>query len=320
MWGRSSAANRRRTGTAGMSPGAAAGVAEVNAWSRRRLLAILGAAVAVAVLLVMTLGYGVFRAVSGTGPAAVTDGAGEDFADGGPGRGLGSEVAGGLVKVEPAEGDAHRDEIAAAAMLEVPEDAMYPADPDTQPAATVSIPEGRTTGPANILTGFPHTPAGAVAQLAQLDVAALSTMSLPVARAVHQAWALPGGATADSWWVTRSVEAFLTSTSMGQVMDPQASVTVDPAAAIFKGTDGPDWATVCVLLKVHATFRQDTDAAVGHCERMQWVGGRWMIAPGTPPALAPSTWPGTALANEAGWLTWTPEQDVDEHLHENGGR
>ena len=34
----------------------------------------------------------------------------------------------------------------------------------------------------------------------------------------------------------------------------------------------------------------------GYCERMQWSPAeRWMIAPGTPPAVAPSTWPGSEL-------------------------
>ena len=33
-------------------------------------------------------------------------------------------------------------------------------------------------------------------------------------------------------------------------------------------------------------------------------GGRWLIAAGLPPAPAPSTWPETDLARQAGWLTW----------------
>jgi hypothetical protein len=37
---------------------------------------------------------------------------------------------------------------------------------------------------------------------------------------------------------------------------------------------------------------------------MQWHAGRWMVAPGTPPARAPSTWPGSDLSIKAGWRTW----------------
>lgn len=46
--------------------------------------------------------------------------------------------------------------------------------------------------------------------------------------------------------------------------------------------------------------------AFGYCERMQWdpTSHRWLIAPGASPAPAPSTWPGTDVAQRAGWLTW----------------
>ena len=150
-------------------------------------------------------------------------------------------------------------------------------------------------------------------------------MSLQTAHEVYNAWALPGGVSAEDWWITASVRAFLSSTDMGEVKDPSASVTLEPAAALVKGTDGPDWATVCVLMKVTATYKQEAQIAFAHCERMQWVGGRWMVAPGAPPAPAPATWPGTALALEAGWRTWstdnttdpaTREGSTDEHLIE----
>ena len=49
------------------------------------------------------------------------------------------------------------------------------------------------------------------------------------------------------------------------------------------------------------------DRGYGFCSRMQWhpVEQRWLIAAGTPPAPAPSTWPGSVAAVEAGWLAWT---------------
>ena len=161
------------------------------------------------------------------------------------------------------------------------------------------------------MTGFPHTPEGAIGQLAQIDTAVLQSMSLQTAHEVYGAWALPGGVSADDWWITASVRAFLSSTDMGEVKDPSASVTLEPAAALVKGTDGPDWAVVCVLMKVTATYKQEAQIAFAHCERMQWVGGRWMVAPGAPPAPAPATWPGTALANEAGWRTWSTDNTTD---------
>ena len=161
------------------------------------------------------------------------------------------------------------------------------------------------------MTGFPHTPEGAIGQLAQIDTAVLQSMSLQTAHEVYNTWALPGGVSAEDWWITASVRAFLTSTDMGEVKDPSASVTLEPAAALVKGTDGPDWAVVCVLMKVTATYKQEAEIAFAHCERMQWVGGRWMVAPGAPPAPAPATWPGTALALEAGWRTWSTDNTTD---------
>ena len=100
------------------------------------------------------------------------------------------------------------------------------------------------------------------------------------------------------------MDSFLNSSGMGGALAPDAAVTVEPAAALIKGNDGPDWTTVCVLLKVSATYRSEAQTGWGHCERMQWVGGRWMIAPGQPPAPAPATWPGSRLAAKAGWKTW----------------
>ncbi len=48
---------------------------------------------------------------------------------------------------------------------------------------------------------------------------------------------------------------------------------------------------------------------------MQWVGGCWMVAPGAPPAPAPATWPGTQLAHEAGWRTWSTDDTTDpDHI------
>jgi len=81
-------------------------------------------------------------------------------------------------------------------------------------------------------------------------------------------------------------------------------VVATPAGAQVKGTDGPGWVLACVLLDMRATITADARMGYGYCERMQWRSGRWMIAPGTPPARAPSTWPGSDLSIKAGWRTW----------------
>ena len=62
----------------------------------------------------------------------------------------------------------------------------------------------------------------------------------------------------------------------------------------------------------------------GYCERMLWSPAeqRWMIAPGNPPAVAPATWPGTELAQQAGWRTWTTDdaEDAEGADDVDGGR
>lgn len=267
---------------------AAAGGSE---WGRRRLLVILTAATVVAVLLVTGLIRATYLAVTGVGD----DTRAEDLI---------FTVVNDPTTGDVARGAAHRDEVAAAPMLTVNDQAMFPAEAVRDAPAGIEIPIGEAPGPALIQSGFPNTPEGAVGQLAQIDMAVLQAMSLPTAHEVYRSWALPGGIGAERWWITQSVAAFLTSTSMGEVMDAGTWVEAEPAAALIKGVDGPDWVVACVLFKVTATYRQEAQIAFGHCERMQWVGGRWMIAPGLPPAPAPSTWPGTDLANQAGWRPW----------------
>jgi hypothetical protein len=267
---------------------------QVTTWGRTRLLGILVTAAAVAAVLLSAAVYAIGHAIAaqGEGESAETP----QVATGGSGH------------TTEAQGADHRDDIAAAPMLEVPEQAAFPAEPATATPDSIEIPAGAgISGPGLVMTGFPHTPEGAIGQLAQIDLAVLQAMSLPTAEEVYNTWALPGGVGADDWWITASIRAFLANTDMGEVKDSDASVTAEPAAALVKGTDGPDWTTVCVLMKVTATYRQEGQVAFGHCERMQWVGGRWMLAPGTPPAPAPSTWPGTDLAIEAGWRTWVTD-------------
>ena len=85
-------------------------------------------------------------------------------------------------------------------------------------------------------------------------------------------------------------------------------VTATPVAGQVKGVDGDHWALACVLLDVRATITATARIGYGHCERLQWdaPSARWVIAPGAQPAKAPSTWPGTQAALDAGWVTLVP--------------
>lgn len=261
-------------------------------WSRTRLLVLLGAGTAAAVLLAGGLVLGVIHVVTGT----PTDPRSE---------------ATPLVPDVPVSAPVSlRDQIAAEPMLSVDADAAYTPDPALTPAGVIVVPlpiDGR--GPAGVATQLPRTPEGAVAQLAAIEQQVLESMSLPVAREVWQAWTLPGAPGFEQWELTRNVQAFLTSARQGgDTKDDTTIVKAIPVAGLVKGTDGPDWVVACVLLDVRAVVAVEARMGYGHCSRMQWADGRWQIAPGDPPAPAPSTWPGSQLAVEAGWLTWTTDE------------
>ncbi|CCH79169.1 conserved hypothetical protein [Nostocoides japonicum T1-X7] len=200
---------------------------------------------------------------------------------------------------------------------------MLPATPDDArqgvPAAiagpVIEVPPATAAGPAQVPTGFPHTPEGAVGQLAAIETTVLQGMSIPQTNQVYEQWAMADGSGVAQWALTKNVQNFLASAGQGQTKDPTVTVTAIPAAAQVKATDGDDWVLACVLLDVRATITAEAHIGYGYCERMQWQpagqGGRWMIAPGAAAAPAPSTWPGTETAFKAGWRTWVTSNGAD---------
>lgn len=266
--------------------------AEINrdAWGRRRLLTVLAGGVAAALAFLTGLGLAVYYAVQPSEQDAVTP----------------LDPAAPVAPV--AHGQAERDRLAAAPMLAVdPEDAVS-GTPATSPGPNVTVPPSTGIGPAELPAGFPQTPPGAVGQLGMIVTAVLQGMSIDHATAVHKEWAMPGAPPAPQWRMTKNVQSFLASAGQtGQAKATSVSVTATPVAAQVKGTDGDSWVLACVLVDVRAVVAREARIAYGHCERMQWHDDRWMIAPGTEPAPAPSTWPGTDLALSAGWRTWVQE-------------
>lgn len=270
--------------------------AQINApggWGRPRLLAILAAGVAAALLFVAGLGLALVYGLRGTESASP------------------ASTAPGKVD-STGSGQAHRDLVAAQPMLQVaPEDARAGV-PAAVAGPTIEIPSATGVGPVQVPTGFPRTAQGAVGQLAAIETTVLQGMSIPQANQAYAQWALPGGVGVAGWALTKNVQNFLASAGQGQSKDPTVAVTATPAAGQVKGTDGAEWVLACVLLDVRATITAEARIAYGYCERMQWHAattdaggsGRWMIAPGPPAAPAPSTWPGTDIAFEAGWRTW----------------
>jgi hypothetical protein len=200
--------------------------------------------------------------------------------------------------------EAVRDAVAASPMPTLGSDAeqSLPASVD---APSLMVPRPTVLrGPGGVASGFPHTPVGAVAQLAEIDRTALTGMSVQMARDVYAAWALPGGVGADRWVITTNVSSFVSTLSRSG-SGTAADVTVAPSGGRVKATDGPDWVIVCVLLDVRVTVRVEARLGYGHCERMQWADGRWQLAPGVPPAPPRLVAPGSEAAVKDGWLTWT---------------
>lgn len=259
-------------------------------WSRERLRILLGTIVVVVVALLAGVAIWV------VGALADEDEAAPDSA-----WPTASEV----------HGQQARDRVAAEPMLRVdPVDAREGA-PAAAPAPTIRIPASTKAGPEGVPTGFPQTAEGAVGQLAVIARVVTEGISIPHAAQVHKAWAMPGAGSDSQWQLSENVRVFLEAAQLsGQDTTSSVTITADPVAAQVKGRDGDSWVLACVLFDVKAVVSQQARTGWGHCERMQWHGGAWKIAPGQTPAPAPSTWPGSHKAVEAGWRTWVgPEEN-----------
>ena len=274
----------------GWPPGSVA-ASPGSGWGRGRLTAVLAGLALGVVLLATGLGYAVVLAVRPVQESPA-----------------GSPTAGAA---RPPMG---RDQIAAAPMLAVSSSDVLPAPPAATPAAGVVVPAATSTGPAGVPAGFPHTPLGAVGQLAAIEATVLEDMSIAAADAVYGAWAMPGGVGVERWQVTGSVQGFLGAAGMGSEKDLTAVIRMTPAGVIVKGVDGPDWVLACVLFDVRASYLRQARVGYADCQRMQWDPGtgRWMIGPGGAPAPAPAVWPGSDLAARAGWLRWVPAANGQE--------
>lgn len=263
------------------------------AWSRRHLLGVLGALAVTVVLLIAGL-------VNAVGLAL------DSHASQGPARPASADRV-WPVNVFGVRSNHYRDQVAAAPMLQANADDMQPAPPSLHRPGRMLIGAPTKSGPANVPSGFAHTPEGAVGQLAAIEIATLTPMSLEYAREVHQGWSMPG-APFSAWELAQSIQAF--HAHAGTVDgDGSVSITATPVGAQIKGTDGPDWVLACVQLDVTVIVAEQTRFGYGHCERMQWTDRRWMIGAGRPPAPAPSTWPASQRSLDAGWLLWVDQAD-----------
>ncbi|WP_448642330.1 hypothetical protein [Geodermatophilus sp. URMC 63] len=194
-----------------------------------------------------------------------------------------------------------QDVVAAAPMPTASPEQALPGPLSTRGPEVIELPRPTGTGPAGVPTGFPRTPEGALAQLAAIDVTAMGTASLDGVRQVITDWAAPGGPTPQTWTGVHAMADLLSAAGVSGVGSAQLSVVVRPVMGLIKGTDGPDFAVVCVDLEFTVTVARTTRAAVADCQRMTWLGDRWLIGAGPEPAPAPSVWPGTEAALTAGY-------------------
>lgn len=267
-------------------------------WGRGRLLAILASAIGAGLTLLVGLGLFLWQVLADNPP---------------PQQRVAQDTAAAPVVLEetslPPNGPERRAQIAQAQMLTVDDPRAYrEGQVATTVAEPLTVPSPSTTGPMGIPTGYPQTPEGAVAQLAAIDVAVIHGMSVPATHEIYQSWST-GEADPSGWVMTSNVSDFLTAAKQsGQVAESGLVVTAVPAAGHVKGNDGQDWTVACVLLELHAHLVEEAAVAYGHCEAMTWAGGRWVIDPTHDVSPAPSTWPGTELAVQAGWRPW-----VDNH-------
>jgi hypothetical protein len=187
---------------------------------------------------------------------------------------------------------ARRDDLAAAPMRTASASDAQPSVLSARDPGSILLPPATTAGTAGtagVPSGFTHTPAGALAQLAGIDQVALDSASLAGARAVIQAWAVPGGPTAS------------TAAGLSSGRPPDLALSATPLMGLVKATDGADWVVVCVDFEVDATLAATARVAVADCARMAWAANRWVIGPGAEPYPAPSIWPGTDASIDAGY-------------------
>jgi hypothetical protein len=263
--------------------------APVGAWGRAKVLALLAAGALAGLLLLVGLGLALYY---GLAPSPVVSkpvsSVPSRAAAAGPGR------PGDLER-------ARRDDLAAAPMPPAQASDAQPSVLSTRDPGFIVLPKATTAGPVGVPAGFAHTPAGALAQLAAVDTAALDSASLGGARAVIDHWAADGGPTSVTWSGVRAMADFLTAAGLSAGRAPDLALSATPLMGLVKATDGGDWVLACVDFEVDATLARTARVAVADCQRMVWAGNRWVIGPGAEPAPAPSIWPGTDASIDAGY-------------------
>jgi hypothetical protein len=265
-------------------------------WSRQKMLALLIGTALTAVLLVVGVVLAVVYAVhparhTAEQGATSTTSTTSTTSDGGTGK---SGQAG--TTVDP------RDALADKPMPTVDEADSHPGPVSTNdPGTPITLPAATIAGPAQVPTGFPHTPQGAMAQLAAIDQTALESGTLAGAREVIAGWAMPGGPTTSSWSGVQAMAEFFHAAGLSGGGNNQLAIVATPLMGQLKGSVGTDFVVPCVDYEIDVTLQPTSRGAAADCQRMVWTGTRWMVGPGSEPAPAPSVWPDTDTAIGVGY-------------------
>jgi hypothetical protein len=264
---------------------------EPDAWSERRLQVLLIGTALALLLSLVGLGFAVASVLRG-GPADAP---------------LHVDDQAFPMRSDGTRGSAYRDAVAAEPMLQTGEDDLKPAPPARSEQRAFAVDAPTRVGPAHVTTGFRHSAAGAVAQLAAIEVAVMLPMSTQNARDVFEAWSEPAANFKD-WELASAIRSFHAAAGTTEG-DKRVAVTAEPVGAQVKGGDGPDWVLACVQMDITVSVTSEARFGYGHCSRMAWNGSRWLIGSGNPAAQAPATWPGSQRSVEAGWLRWVERGD-----------
>ena len=191
----------------------------------------------------------------------------------------------------------------------VPVEAAQPGPLSKAEVGSIAVPQPTSLGEAQVGTGFPGTPEGALGQLVAIDQRALESSSVVVAQDVIAAWAAPGGPTATTWSGVAAVQALLESAGLPANGWSELRIQLDPAMGLIQ-SPGASTTTTCVdfIVIVAVGNRQPNRIAVADCQHMTWHDERWMIAPGDEAPPMPSLWPGTQASYDVGyeWLEIQP--------------
>lgn len=208
----------------------------------------------------------------------------------------------------------NRMRAAAAATAEDPLDAAQPAPVTATRGNTLRVPQPTRLGPAEVGTGFPATPEGALGQLIAIDQRALESVSVVTAQDVIAAWAAPGGPTPATWSGVTGLDDLLSTAGLTGDGSAQLTIRLDPQMGHL--AQAGQAVTACVDFVATADTIGSGNAsgagepsriAVADCQHLVWRtealgdAGRWVIAPGAEAAPMPSTWPGTTASYESGW-------------------